>query len=240
MVKFGKSIPWESFAYDIHDYTKPRFFVTEDAQRGAVQRFTPENPDWRKPWDMLHGNGTIEYLILTPDSTGNSGTYEWTNKRVLGRKSASEVYPNCEGIDSDGESLFFVSKKLRAMFELDLKGNTYSKTSTVRGMFDGKPDQIVRILSNSDGEHHEDDILYFTEEGGKDAGIHGRGPDGRYFTILEGIQYKKETAGLAFSPDNRFMYLAFQDNGMLFEVHRMDGLPFHATSLNIKYHAVNQ
>jgi hypothetical protein len=107
-------------------------------------------------------------------------------------------------------------------------------------MFDGRPDQIVRILTNTDGEHHNDDILYFTEEGGKDAGIHGRDADGNYFTILEGIDYKKETTGLAFSPNNKVMYLAFQDNGVLFEVRRMDGMAFHAKSLNIKYHALNQ
>ena len=64
-----------------------------------------------------------------------------------------------------------------------------------------RADQVQRILKSGTGQNHENDILYFTEEGGKDAGVHGRGPDGSFFTILEGPSYKDETSGLAFSPD---------------------------------------
>jgi len=28
---------WESFAYDVRDLSQPRFFVTEDAERGALR-----------------------------------------------------------------------------------------------------------------------------------------------------------------------------------------------------------
>jgi len=33
------------------------------------------------------------------------------------------------------------------------------------------------------------------------------------------------------------MYVSYQDNGILLDVSRIDGLPFHAKSLNVKYHA---
>jgi len=52
-------------------------------------------------------------------------------------------YPNCEGIDSDGESVFFVSKKILQVFELDLNSNMYTNDSTQRGLFDGKPGKFL-------------------------------------------------------------------------------------------------
>lgn len=186
---------------------------------------------------MLHGNGTTDYLFLKPNAQGTAGTYEWIPSRERARMNAADYYPNCEGIDSNGKSIFFVSKRLKKIFELDLTSNKFTSESTVRGLFDGRPDQISRILTESDGVRHVDDILYFTEEGGVDAGVHGRNSDGKFFTILEGPDYKDETSGLSFSPDGRHMYIAFQDNGVLFDVQRIDGLPFHAKTLNVKYHA---
>ncbi|CAB9522525.1 osmC-like protein [Seminavis robusta] len=230
---------WESFTYDIRDRNEPHFFVTEDHVRGALIRFTPNRDqiDWQKPWDMLHADGTTDYLELTPNAQGTGGTYQWIPQREQGRNNAALYYPNCEGIDRNGEYIYFVSKRLMQLFELNLSDMTYTNITTVRGMFDGRPDQIARILTTGDEVQHDDDILYFTEEGGVDAGVHGRSSDGRFFTILEGPDYKDETSGLAFSPDGKHMYIAYQENGILLDVTREDGLPFHARSLNVKYHA---
>ena len=67
---------------------------------------------------------------------------------------------------------------------------------------------------------------------------------GNYFSILQADdQYngcdilEGETSGLAFSPDKRFMYVAFQQEGKLFEVRRADGLPFNGKRLDIRYHS---
>jgi hypothetical protein len=93
---------WESFAYDVRDITVPRFFVTEDAERGALQRFTPFNPAWdtrMNAWGMLHGEGTIEYLLLKPMSDNTSGTFSWGRDRAVARTNAGNFYPNSEGID---------------------------------------------------------------------------------------------------------------------------------------------
>ena len=54
--------------------------------------------------------------------------------------------------------------------------------------------------------------------------------------MLEGPEHPDETTGLAFSPDLRHMYVAYQDNGHFFDIYRYDGLPFSATSLNLKSH----
>ena len=56
--------------------------------------------------------------------------------------------------------------------------------------FTGKPDQMTRILDDAN------EILYFTEEHGADNGIHARDSQGRYYSILEGIDYNDETTGL--------------------------------------------
>jgi secreted PhoX family phosphatase len=116
------------------------------------------------------------------------------------------------------------------LFILDLDANTYTNATTLHGLFEGTPDQVKRVLDDDSG------ILYFTEEGGVLPGVHARDATGRFFTILEG-DFNDETTGLSFSPDRKFMYVAFQERGLLFAVWRTDGLQFNGRSLNVKYHS---
>uniref|UniRef100_A0A7S1VUV1 SMP-30/Gluconolactonase/LRE-like region domain-containing protein n=1 Tax=Grammatophora oceanica TaxID=210454 RepID=A0A7S1VUV1_9STRA len=102
--------------------------------------------------------------------------------------------------------------------------------TTRSGLFDGAPDQVQRIVGSNQ------DILYFTEEGGRNKGIHGRNGGGQFFTILESPVYNSETTGLAFSPNGKFMYFAYQEEGVLFQLSREDGLAFDGRTLNVKYH----
>ena len=44
---------------------------------------------------------------------------------------------------------------------------------------------------------------------------------------------------IAFSPDYKHMYVAFQVDEVLFDVIRKDGRPFTARSLNLRYHNSN-
>lgn len=231
---------WESFTYDIRNMSEPHFYLTEDAPRGAIQRFTPNRVAWRNdPWEMLHRAGTIEYLKLIPNAKRTGGRYRWITRRATARNNAFKLYPNVEGIHGDGDSIYFVSKAKQQLYELNLKDGTYTSSSTVRGKFDGKPDQVSRILANGNNPKHKDDLLYFTEEGSRRAGVHGRNPGGKFVTIFESPVYKSECAGLAFSPEGMKMYIAYQDQGILLEVWRQDGYPFHAKTLNIKYHKRN-
>jgi len=98
---------------------------------------------------------------------------------------------------------------------------------------DGAPDQIQRVLG---GAPASEEILYSTEEGGRDSGIHGRNPQGQFFTILESPLYQSETTGLAFSPSGKHMYVAYQENDKIFEITRKDGLPFGGRMLDVRYH----
>lgn len=59
---------------------------------------------------------------------------------------------------------------------------------------------------------------------------------GRFFTILESPTLEDETTGLSFSSDRKHMYVAYQHNGLLFDVTREDGLAFDAKTLDVKYH----
>jgi hypothetical protein len=139
----------------------------------------------------------------------------------------------------DGNLLYFVTKRLKVLFILDLDRMTYVSHSTNNGLFNGQPDQLVRMFDENSAIEN-DTLLYFTEDGGRLAGVHARNLDGKYFSILESTQYTDETTGLSFSPDAKHLYVAYQDNGMLFDVTRTDGLPFHAKTLNVKYHNTNK
>ncbi|KAL3905022.1 MAG: hypothetical protein SGILL_009843, partial [Bacillariaceae sp.] len=221
---------WESFAYDDRRVDLPRFFVTEDHHKGCLRRFTPDIANWTDPWQMLHSPGTTEYLILNPNATNNGGTFEWTDDFERAKENALVYYQHTEGIDVYQGELYFVCKKIKQMFTLDLDNFTYWNHTTVHGLFGGKPDQMQRILGDSR------DLLYFTEEGGKDSGVHARDHRGRFYTVFEGPHWIDETTGLAFSPDGKFMYTAYQDTGILYAVWRIDGLPFQATTLDVNYH----
>jgi hypothetical protein len=88
---------FEAFAYDIEDPSEPHFYVTEDHEKGALRRFTPDDPDWTNdPWSMLHGNGTTEYLVLKPNNK-KGGTFRWTEDEELAQNNARKYYPNTEG-----------------------------------------------------------------------------------------------------------------------------------------------
>lgn len=221
---------WESFAYDVRDRNTPRFFATEDRQKGALRRFTPDNPNWDDPWEILQGTGKTDFLLLFPNETMNGGTFVWTDNLDEAKSNAEQYYPFTEGIDVYKGSIVFVCKKIHVMFVLDLDANTYYNQTTTNGLFDGKPDQVVRVLADTQ------DLLYFTEEGGVDAGVHARDFLGRFYTIFESPIYPDETTGLSFSPDGRFMYTAYQKSGVLYMMWRKDGLPFQASHLDVKFH----
>jgi hypothetical protein len=221
---------WESFAYDDRNSIAPHFYITEDHSRGALARYTPNNPDWSNQWDiLLDANGEKDYLVLTFE-TAQSGTFYWTTDREEAMISAVTHYPLSEGIDRRGSELLFVCKSIRMIYTLQLDDFTWHRSSTVTGLFDGHPDQIQRILQ------FPKDLLFFTEEGGRDAGVHARDENARFYTIMESPDYQGETTGLAFSPDGRYMYVAYQDVGRLFCIWRLDGKPFGAEQVDIKYH----
>lgn len=224
---------WESFAYDVREALDPRFFATEDHNKGTVRRFRPDpaKVDWDNPWNMLHVDGIIDYLKVHPNANRTGGIFEWTDDFEGAKNNARSFYPQSEGIDIYEGKMYVVCKRIKQLFVFDLDDMTYYNQTTVSGLFDGGPDQMKRIL---DGENS--DLLYFTEEGGKDAGIHARDSLGRFYTIFESPIYPDETTGLSFSPNGKHMYVAYQNNGFLFDIWREDGLPFGARTLNVKYH----
>lgn len=81
--------------------------------------------------------------------------------------------------------------------------------------------------------------LYFCEDGGSNCDVHARDATGQYYTIIRGDGYSTENTGLAFSPDNMFMYVAFQGNSNIYSFWREDGLPFGGLVAYTKYHATS-
>jgi len=239
----GSGGEYESAAYDNRVPTAPKFYVTTDSSDGAIIRFTPDSEAVTEALDtgnftnLLHTNQTgtakLEYLVMTPDpSNPDIGSFGWTPDRIEGENSAAQNFPYSEGIDIRDGKMFVTCKVPKKLFILDLDLLTYERSSTVTGAFNSQPDQVARILDN-------EGILYFCEDGGDDAGVHGRDSDGNFYTILAdgGSVFGGETTGLAFSPDNMHMYVSFQSPGHIFDITRTDGYPFNGQRLDIKYHA---
>jgi len=226
---------YESFAYDIRDPQQPRFFATEDHHRGTMRRFTPNNANWNDPWQMLHSEGVVEYMYMTPnDDTNGTGTFQWTTDFETARNNAFLYFQHSEGLDVSGNQLYATCKYYKELFIFNLDDLTYTVHSTVSGVFDGMPDQMKRLV------HDEDELLYICEEGGSENGVHARNSRGWFFTILESAQINDETTGLAFSPDKKHLYVAYQEAGLVLDVWREDGLPFNGRTLNVKYHETFQ
>jgi len=221
---------YESFAYDDADPdVNARFFTTEDINGGKLTRYTPHPSAFQtsNPYDILSmPNGTYDYLIL--NQTDN--TFSWSPNLIDGIQNARALFPNTEGIDVHNRILNFISKKNKELYTLDLAAGTWTSSSTLSGAFDLQPDQLGRII----GDH---DMLYFCEDGGADCDIHARDATGQYFTILKGVGYETETTGLAFSPNNKFMYVAFWQDSNIYSIWREDGLPFNGEVAYTKYHA---
>lgn len=157
-------------AFESFTWHESHYFVTEDAEAGPLRRFTPsiasDGPfdNETDPWSILLGPGLTEYLLLSPTNDSSSGgTYDWTTNKDLAKENSRQRYQNTEGIDAVGDQLFFVSKAQRELFTLDLSSNRYIVESTVNGLFDGQPDQVVNIVG-------DDELLFFTEEGGAKIG----------------------------------------------------------------------
>lgn len=243
-------------ACDNRNPSRPIFFVTEDAEFGALRRFTPK-PGVSPGWDTLHAaGGNIEFLLFFAD-----GYFTWTCDENAARKSQSLYFPNVEGIAFWGNSLYFVSKRLYMMYKLDVDKMTYTAFSTKGGMagdaeFLNEPDQIVRNHEIREKSSSSSPWLYFTEDGGKTPGVYAIDTEAFSGTLVKYAifeaygekYYGDETTGLAFSPNGSKMYACFQDCGCdksgnidcgcLLEYSRDDGLSFDGETMALKFHAL--
>jgi hypothetical protein len=231
---------FESFAVDNRIPTQPVVFITEDASNGALRKYIPplSSTTTGGNYDALHTTGGLyRYLVIV-----NATHFKWSTSLAEGRTSQLNYYSYSEGIDFHNGFLYFVSKTLYKMYILDLDNKTYTTMSTQfgslgtgGGAFNHQPDQIVR---------NSGDYLYLTEDGGVSPGIYAlHKPTGAKYAIVQGystaLQYD-ETSGLAFSPDGKKMYTAFQDCGCLLEFSRDDGLSFDGETLDVKFHTPTQ
>jgi len=201
---------YEAFAYDDRNKTQPVFYVTEDQRNGPTRRYRPQlsEVDWTNdPWQMLHGDGKQDYLVLFPDAkNGNkTGTYDWVDSVHEARANAFITYPSAEGIDRKDNFLYMACKREKMLYVIDLDSKKYVRYSLEIALFDGEPDQVTRIVGD------ENEIMYFNEDLGSVSGVHARNTLGQMYTILEGPGWTNEVTGLSFDPTGHRMYLCFQE-----------------------------
>jgi hypothetical protein len=224
---FGNLGHYESFAYYDNGTAIPTFYMTMDDAKGVVTRLTPDDAaracyrqsaDYDR-WCTLE-SGTLDYLFLTP----GSGLAGWTANASEAAENAKENFPNNEGINIQDGIMYITSKKIKRLVIVNLVTLEYSFESTKHGAFVEEPDQIVRIPGDDSGR------MFFCEDGGPSPGLHVRNSSGVFLTILYGDGTKftidEETTGVAFSPDAKHLYVAFQDRGIVYDVTRDDSRSF--------------
>jgi hypothetical protein len=213
-----KAAAFESFAFDDRNMSTPVFFVTKDAKNGALRRFRPKRV-LGLGWEMLHEEGYIDYLEFY-----GKNMFRWTASIAKGRQSAAENYPNTEGIIHHNGTLMFVSKVEKKFIFLDLDKGYYAVKNTRQenlregGNFGDEPDQLLSVSGK----------ILFTEDGGSSPGLYVY-IDNLWKTLVEAGSRRfagDETTRIAFSPDRKFLLFCFRENGNLYQLSRVDGLPF--------------
>eukprot|EP00978_Attheya_sp_CCMP212_P028547 scaffold98893_cov54-Attheya_sp.AAC.1 len=183
------------------------YFVTEDHKQGALTRKVGN----------LNEGGSLSYLVFSK----RSRTYTWSNSLNDGRKSAKRFYPGSEGVTVHGNDLYFISKKKKALFKLNLNGNNYSQMRTGNpmsgyGAFTSGPDNVHSVGAHS---------LYFTEQG-KTPGVFVMDTNTlRYSTVFQ-FSGKGETTGISFNPSRTIMYACEQRTGIMYEFKAPGGTQF--------------
>ena len=221
----------------------PVFYITEDFDAGAVRRFTPSATQIPAGWDTLHpnkGQGAVDFLVFddrvfVPPGGGKDeqhGTFHWSSNIEDGRRSADDHYPWTEGIAFavvDGRrTLFFVAKKLEAIFQLDLEAGTWRSRSTNAdiaggGSYRAEPDHLY---------FYGDKWLFHAEDESSTPGVYLQDVKAnRYYTIFEDkdpVDWGdgEESTGIAVSPDGRCLIGCLQEKGECFVVKRDDGGSF--------------
>jgi hypothetical protein len=63
---------------------------------------TPNKPDWSKPWEILVGDGTMDFVMIEPTDivaaklgSDSSGTFYWETNHDTAAKNAFQFYVRC-------------------------------------------------------------------------------------------------------------------------------------------------
>jgi secreted PhoX family phosphatase len=172
-------------------------------------------------WCTLN-SGTHDYLKLIPGTGGtNEGTFEWVATK---EEANPALYRANEGIDIRDGILTFVAKTDKLMFFLNLKEQTYTQYSTICGDFKQEPDNI-RSLGKT---------MYFANDGTFPNAVYGFHKKGGFFKVVMGLDLNSESAGVAFSPDKKIMYVAWQTFGV-WQFWREDGYGFDVKPADVIY-----
>lgn len=190
---------------------------------GALRRVISNCSGWGSLHENRKAGCKLETTYLHLDEPVK-GEFAWTDSESKGRDSASDSFPNSEGIVFHDGKLSFVSKTKKKMWTLNLDEKTYTVEQTGlkfrgKGSFNGQPDQV--------GDHKDSNYMYFTEEGNI-PGVYARDDkDGTYYTLVETVRgvgrNGDETVGIAVTQDGSRLFFGFQTNGELFVLTRKDG-----------------
>jgi len=242
MTQFGIG-KFESATCDDRNLRTLECFASLDDEKESIRRYQP-NPQVLQDAvsigdysNVMHAEGgTLTYLFLN----AILGTFTWTTDKNRANNNAKALFPNVEGIDHHDGKLYFVSKKTKELFTLDLDGKTFERSSTVSGAFNHQPDQIRHIIGD---DPNETAYLYFLEDGGKMPGVFARNlKNDRTYTIMEKVEDKfdgDESTGLAFCDNSKRLIVALQERGTIYEITREDGQPFYGAAANVKYHEMS-
>jgi hypothetical protein len=193
--------------------------------QGAVVRFSPDETalaclsaeaDADK-WCALE-SGTVDYLKITPSTTGTGGTFEWVADKA---NANPELYAGTEGAHVEDGVLTFSTIVDRYLFQLDLAAGTYTQSAVP---FWSEPDNL-RLLDGvvylcTDNDDIPGDAVWRWDDTGASRMFYETG--------------HSYPAGVDFALDNKVMYVSMYGDAT-YQITRTDGMTFADEPKSVTY-----
>ena len=168
-------------------------------------------------WCALE-SGTVDYLKITPSTTGTGGTFEWVADKA---NANPELYAGTEGAHVEDGVLTFSTIVDRYLFQLDLAAGTYTQSAVP---FWSEPDNL-RLLDGvvylcTDNDDVPGDAVWRWDDSGASRMFYETG--------------HSYPAGVDFADDNKVMYVSMYGDAT-YQITRTDGMSFADEPKSITY-----
>lgn len=201
----------------------PQFFLTQNDDSGVLTRFVPDEnamecynqAKQEDRWCTL-ASGQHDFLVLHSDRT-----FSWSTEYDAAQASAFEHFRDAKSITVNDGKLYIVSKALNQVVCLNLDVLSYTITSRAA--------ELEPLVGNS---------TFFFPEGPNVFGRDEMDKEKYFILFFTDALPSVETIGVVESPDQKHLYVSYQETGLIYDVQRIDSEPFQGPFVDINYLAL--